>query len=254
MEVFKVSNPKMLRVVYQPKGRAGEYGEWAVNLYGGHCPHLCKYCYVSSALRVTRETWEKKPFAPRDNLLNKLKKDLMEPKDIKQIFLCFTCDPYPCGVDSSLTREVIKEIHAKQISVSILTKGGMAASRDYDLLSKEDQIGATLTFTDDKQSAEWEPGAALPKDRIEMLQKAKSIGIQTWASLEPVIDPAQSLEIIRQTHAFVDLFKVGKMNHHPAAKGIDWHKFGWQAKELLEKLGCNYYLKHDLRQAMKIAI
>lgn len=59
---------------------------------------------------------------------------------------------------------------------------------------------------------------------------------------------------IRLTHGFVDLFKVGKLNHHPRAKEINWYDFGWKAKNLLESLGNDYYLKHDLRQCMKIAV
>ena len=34
-------------------------------------------------------------------------------------------------------------------------------------------------------------------------------------SLEPVINPAWSLEIIRQTHEFVDHYKAGTLNHSP---------------------------------------
>ena len=85
-----------------------------------------------------------------------------------------------------------------------------------------------------------------PKDSA-MLEKAKA-WIFTWASLEPVIDPEQSLEIIRRTHHFVDLFKVGTLNHHPRAREIDWRKFGRQAVELLEQLDCSYYIKDDLRR------
>ena len=62
-------------------------------------------------------------------------------------------------------------------------------------------------------------------------------GVPTWVSLEPVIDPAASLEIIRQTHKFVDLFKVGKLNYHQHAKTIDWRSFAIEAVELLKSLG-----------------
>ena len=36
--------------IYEPKGRAREYGELALNLYSG-CRHGCKYCYVPAVLR-----------------------------------------------------------------------------------------------------------------------------------------------------------------------------------------------------------
>ena len=79
---------------------------------------------------------------------------------------------------------------------------------------------------------------------------AHAYGIQTWASLEPVIDPEQTFEIIRQTREFVGFYKVGKLNYHPHAKTIDWHKFGHKARELLDSLGCKYMLKKDLKKEM----
>ena len=79
-------------------------------------------------------------------------------------------------------------------------------------------------------------------------EKAKSMGIMTWASLEPVIEPEQSLEIIRRAHGYVDLFKVGTLNHHPRAREIDWHKFAADAVRLLRELNCSYYIKDDLRR------
>jgi len=91
--------------------------------------------------------------------------------------------------------------------------------------------------------SQWEPGAALPLDRITSLTEAHSLGIQTWASLEPVIDPKQSLEIILATASFADHFKIGKWNHDPAANQIDWKSFGKAAVALCERLGKKYYLK-----------
>ncbi|MGE5604285.1 MAG: hypothetical protein ACM3YE_01175 [Bacteroidota bacterium] len=59
-----------------------------------------------------------------------------------------------------------------------------------------------------------------------------------WASLEPVIDPEESLEIIRQTHEYVDLYKVGKLNYNQIEKTIDWREFAENAIMLLRKLNC----------------
>jgi hypothetical protein len=41
---------------------------------------------------------------------------------------------------------------------------------------------------------------------------------------------------------------VGTLNHHPYAKGIDWHTFAINVKSLLDELGTDYYLKEDLRK------
>jgi DNA repair photolyase len=130
----------------------------------------------------------------------------------------------------------------------ILTKGGKRAERDFDLLRNGDWFGVTLTLLDGSESLKWEPGAGLPQERIDSLRKAHLLGIKTWVSIEPVINPEISLEIIRQTHQFVDLFKVGKMNYHPVEKTIDWARFGKEAVELLESLGKEYYIKEDLQK------
>lgn len=84
-----------------------------------------------------------------------------------------------------------------------------------------------------------------------MMRFAHQRGIPVWVSLEPVIDPEESLELIRRTAPFVDLFKVGTLNHHPLAKAIDWAGFGAAAETLLQALGKDYYIKDDLRAHMK---
>jgi DNA repair photolyase len=86
----------------------------------------------------------------------------------------------------------------------------------------------------------------LPTERIKALQEAHSLGIHTWASLEPVIDPDQSLELIRQTKDFVDEYKIGRWNHDPRADRIDWKTFAEEAVELCREFGKRYYVKKDL--------
>ncbi len=238
----------MLRAIYQPKGRAAEYCPWALNLYQG-CGHRCLYCYAPAATYKTREKFNQA--RPRPDILDKLSWDLQALNGSKPdpILLCFTCDPYQAiDAEYKLTRQAIELLKQAGLHVSILSKGGQRAERDLDLLGEGDQFGATLTFLDDKDSLEWEPGAALPGERLAALRKAHSMGIKTWASLEPVIDPEQSLEFIRTASGYIDLFKVGTLNYHPKAKEIDWRSFGHRAVDLLTKLGCAYYIKSDLRK------
>jgi DNA repair photolyase len=240
-------------VIYEPAGRAREYAALAANLYRG-CGHGCTYCYAPDATRRKREEFHGSP-APRDGILVELEKDCRKLQGTKTpVLLSFTTDPYqPIDVEHRLTRRAIEIMHRYGIPVEVLTKGGRRAERDFDLLGSEDAFATTLTFLDAAKSLEWEPQAALPEDRLAAMEKAHGLGIRVWASLEPVIDPEQSLELIRRTAGFVDLFKVGKLNHHPAAQGVDWCKFGWEAKRLLDGLGNAYYLKEDLRREMRLA-
>lgn len=38
-----------MKPLYVPKGKAKEYGDYAVNIYTG-CPHRCYYCFAPNVL------------------------------------------------------------------------------------------------------------------------------------------------------------------------------------------------------------
>ena len=236
-------------VIYEPRGRAGEYAPLAVNLYRG-CTHGCDYCFVPDSTFMGKE--EFRNATPRKDIIEKLAKDAPKAADDGakgNVLLCFTTDPYqPLDKIHGLTRQAIQILHDNDFNITILTKGGMRAERDFDLYQKGDEFATTLTFMDDSKSLKWEPHAALPNERILMLKKAHIRGIRTWVSLEPVIEPAETLEIIRQTHTFVDHYKVGTLNNHPQADKIDWPKFAKDVVATLEHHRSDYYIKKDLRR------
>jgi DNA repair photolyase len=235
-----------MSIIYEPRGKAREYASLAANLYAG-CGHGCLYCYAPCATFKHRDFFYNEP-TPRKNVMEQLRKDAVKFAGQGSVLFSFTTDPYqPIDSVHALTRKGIEILHENGLSVEILTKGGCRASRDFDLLTPDDKFATTLTFFKPADSEKWEPGAASPQDRIRTIQKAKQKGLTTWASLEPVIDPAQSLELIRQTASHVDLFKVGKINHHPVSKTIDWKKFAHDAVNLLEQRNKKYYIKDDLR-------
>jgi len=235
-----------MSVIYEPKGKAREYCELALNLYKG-CSHGCAYCYAPAATRTTIADFRK--VKPRKDIIARLEKDVATGAyKGKEVFLCFSCDPYPVGNDNRNTREAIKILHANGVKVRLLTKSGQRSEADFDILSF---YGATLTFTNGLDSLKWEPEAALPSERFAALKKAHDLGIPTWASLEPVIDPVQTLDIIRITYEYVDTYKVGKWNYHKDAAKIDWKEFGFVAKILLAGLGKQYLFKKDLLKEME---
>lgn len=186
----------------------------------------------------------------RADILRKLENDagyFSEQGESRQVMFCFACDPYQrLDVEKGITRQAIKILHRHGLTVCILTKGGTRALRDLDLMGPKDSFATTLTCLDDGESLKWEPGAALPEDRFDTLRRFHAVGVPTWVSLEPVLNPATTLELIRRTSDYVDHYKVGTLNHHPLAKRIDWATFARQAKALLEGMGKSYYLKRDL--------
>ena len=242
----------MRPIIYHPSGRAGEYANkgYAVNLFRG-CTHSCSYCYVPMFTHTKKEVFHASVSTAPD-VLERLEADMKRIGKVDEpIFLCFTCDPYCVDADTSITREAIKIILDSGNTVNILTKGGMKATRDFDLLSSDsgNKIGATLTFLCDADSIKWEPNAAYPRHRLRMLNRAQGAGIQTWASIEPVIIPPESLVVIERAIPYVDEFKIGKLNHHPLANKIDWGKFYREAKRLMEKYNKKAYYKIDLLKA-----
>lgn len=241
-------------VIYETKGRAREFNELAINLFTG-CGHRCIYCYGADVTHTDKAEFKQHP-RPRLTL-NEIDQSAVEwgslgRQEKRPILLCFVTDPYqPIEAESELTRETIKILHYNGLSVTILTKGGRRAMRDFDLLIPgKDQFATTLTCSLDSQSLKWEPGAALPHERIESLKAAYGLGIETWVSLEPVIDPDDAIYLMHLTRLVVGHFKVGTMNYHPHGKTIDWNRFGWQIKREMDEFGVKYYLKQDLRREM----
>ncbi len=239
------------KLIYHPSGRAGEYAGkgYAANLFKG-CTHGCKYCYVPSFCHMSSAKFHGSSIAAPD-VLERLARDMIRVDVLDEpIFLCFTCDPYCAGGPISLTRRAIEVIIASGNKVNILTKGGTRACRDFDLLAIDpgNRIGATLTFSSEESSIYWEPKAAVPLDRLAMLRKAKERGIRTWASIEPVIDPQESLKIMKMAMPYVDEFKIGKWNHDKRAKMINWRDFALRARELMESNGKRYMFKKEIRE------
>jgi DNA repair photolyase len=230
-----------MKPIYEPKGRAKEYGDYAINIYTG-CPHRCYYCFAPNVLHKVKEEFHSSA-EPRKGIVEAVKRQLdVEHLTDKLIHLCFTCDPYPLGYDTGPTREVIKAIKDSGNHVQILTKGN--GIRDLDLLDKNDWFGITLTGANQKQEQ-----AADAKARLFALAAARSYGINTWVSFEPVINAGWVLSCIAAHGEIFDKIKIGKLNYYPS--DINWGEFGRRCEVLCRKRGLNYYIKDDLRREME---
>ena len=239
-----------MKVIYEPRGKAKEYADLAANLYRG-CSHGCVYCYAPSATFKQRDIFHSGDFiSPRNDILNNLKKDAINYDDCPHnVLFSFTTDPYqPIERNLCVTRKAVEILNDHDIGVTILTKGGELARRDFDVLKleKRNKFGVTLTCVNPTESIFWETGAALPEDRIGSLMDAYTQGIYTYISFEPVINPEAVYELIEMTHKFVDFYKVGKLNYHPHSKTIDWIKFRKNVTKELEGLNKQFMIKKDL--------
>lgn len=238
-----------MKPIYTPKGKAKEYGDYAVNIYTG-CPHECFYCFAPNVLRKDRENFHK-CVEPRNNIVEEVRKQI-EREGItgKLIHLCFTCDPYPKGFDSTPTREIIKILKNSGNNVQILTKNAVDAQRDFDLLDENDWFGVTYAGYESEEIFKYasaEPNASRPLERLMALEYAHRLGIKTWVSAEPVLNGKEIITFI-QCADYVDLWKIGKLNYHPS--DIDWRAFGREAEAALIAKGQKYYIKESLREEM----
>ncbi|OHD17952.1 MAG: hypothetical protein A2Y38_15155 [Spirochaetes bacterium GWB1_59_5] len=245
-----------MKIIYEPKGRAAEYGKLAVNLFSG-CTGRCLYCYVPNVLRTSREEFHKDA-KPIPRILEKFEADciaLEKAGNTEPIFISFCTDPWPIGnwVCQDETKRAIRIAHENGQTVNILTKNGNIAGLMH-LLGLGDTFGVTLTCANPYDREVWEPGADSTFERIEALRSACDMGVETRASFEPVLFPDQTLEMIRQVRPFTDLIQVGKLNPRPGMapevwereRAIDWPKFAVDARALLESLPGKWMIKHDL--------
>jgi len=241
-----------MNIIYEPRGKAREYSPLAANLYKG-CSHNCLYCYAPNATFKQRSLFHSQDFiAPRNEVLKYFRKDCQKyAGDKREVLFSFTSDAYQ-AIESELqiTRQALQIARKYDIFAVILTKNGVLSRRDLSLLVsfKQRKFGVSLTHDCAEISLKWESGASLPCERIEALKDAWTLGIETFVSFEPVIDPEAVYRLIELTHEYVDFYKVGKLNYHPLAQSIDWAEFGHRAIELLKSLGKDYYIKKDLAQ------
>lgn len=215
-KVYKPSD----KAIYRPKGKAGEYAQFACNFYTG-CSNDCQYCYCKRG--VMSKVWSttprlKKCFKDEDDAIATFKKELNYYDrnggsiSTKGIFFSFTTDPL-LDETEGLTVEAAVYAIRQRVPVQILTKRADGALRFIECLSRMlghidcpslIAIGFTLTGSD-----ELEKNASPTEARIDAMRKIHSLGIRTFASLEPLLDLQVADDIINCTLGFCDLYKIG---------------------------------------------
>lgn len=239
--------------IYTPTGAAREYSPLALNYIKG-CDHGCVYCYVPIMMKkfnrdyIHSDVYIKEEKTLMKELASSMRKHRNSPH---QVFLSFLTDPYShFNKETKLTRRVLEMLLEHQIPVSILSKGGYNILDDLDVIDRfgdNIQVGGSLTFVDKDLSKKWEKNSSDPEERFDALRILHAHGVRTWASMEPVIYPDQSLEIMELTHPYVDGFKIGKLNHFKKHETkFDWPQFLRDAVAIMRKHNKLFYIKKDL--------
>lgn len=251
------------KAIYQPKGKAGEYAEWACNFFTG-CSNDCEYCYCKRG--VMSHVWDNKPhlkkcFTSEQHALDVFCKELEKCEDLigqSSLLFSFTTDPL-LPETRELTFRAMEEAISWGINVKVLTKRAdwldefiartEILSINYGENKHRIAFGFTLTGFDEK-----EPMASSNQERIEAMRELHRMGFKTFASIEPVITPNMSLNMINATLDCCDLYKVGLMSGRSKdfyAHDCMTYFFGWLAGKTT--LGHKIYLKDSFLEYFGIA-
>jgi len=162
-------------------------GDYSFNCYVG-CGHACGYCYARFMQRFHPhdEAWGQ--FVDvKVNAAEVLARQLrrLEPGEV---FTCSACDGWqPVEREFGLTRECCRLLLEAGFRLSILTKSRMVL-RDLDIFAGRDvRLGVTITVLDESWARIWEPKASSVSDRVEVLRRAKSAGLETVLMLGPLL-------------------------------------------------------------------
>jgi DNA repair photolyase len=238
-----------MNVICKTTGEAHEFAPLGVRLYFGGCGYGCLYCYGPQTIKRRRKAFITHA-RQRKEILRCLQREARSIKgDDREVLVTFSSDPYqPFEPTLGTTRRAIQILMDNGLRIMILTKGGMRAARDFDLLETYDRcsFGTSIVFTSQADASHWEPHAPPIADRIEAIHQAYARGIKTWVCLEPVIDPDQALELIRRLHPVARHWKLGGLNYRALPRAVNWTKFREDAANLLDSLGAHYQLKQSL--------
>jgi DNA repair photolyase len=168
--------------------------------------------------------------------------------DPRDILFSFASDPYMTPESAAVMAEVLHIAEENNLRVQVLTKNpARALETSGDILQRNGwKLGTTIIFLSESLRAEWEPSAPSINSRIGAVKLAHERGIKTWVSIEPVVDVDEALSAIEAVLPHADFLKVGKLNHHPLAKSIDWADFLRRAKAIIGDHP--HLIKEDLKK------
>ena len=202
------------KAIYEPSGKAAEYSNWACNLYNG-CPHSCTYCFndhnIMAGTRGGNIVSLKKSLVDTETAFKIFVSELTRHREtiIKDGGLHFNFVSDPCLPETiELNFRCMDEAQSQGVFCKVLTKRAdwLHHPAVQNALSHKGliSVGFTLTGRDDL-----EPGASSNMERVHAMAELHNAGISTWASIEPVIDPALSFAMIVETLGFCDHYKIG---------------------------------------------
>ena len=256
MEELKING----KAIYTTKGAAREYGRIGCNFYTG-CPHECEYCYLKRGAPSKQLGGNvvqlKKCFKNEGDALEIFCKEARKHADVLKktgVFFSFSTDPM-IPETRDLTLSAINHCIYNDIPVKILTKDSSFVDYErfrlnYKSKAFKDMVsfGFTLTGRDDM-----EPNASTNYERIEAMRQLHSMGIKTWASIEPVIDWQHANMVVKMSLHCCDHYKIGlrsgvKKDYYNLPQSALWLD---ELTKIITYAGRTVYLKESARKLLQ---
>jgi len=162
--------------------------DYTVDGYQG-CEHSCVYCSHQPLFRGERQNgiWGKR-VEVRVNAPEVLAREVTRFRK-GRVLLSHGCDGWqPVEEHYGISRRLLEVLRHHHIPITILSKGH-GVVRDFDLLSKRGRVefGVSLCTMDRSLWLELEPRAASVDERLALLERAKSKGLDCFVFLGPLI-------------------------------------------------------------------
>jgi len=162
--------------------------DYAVNPYTG-CSHACRYCYATFMARYSGHAEEWGRFVDAKISMPETLSREVRRKPRGRVGLSTVCDPYqPAEAQRQLTRRVLRILSNAGFPVLVMTKSDLV-TRDIDILrgAKDVQVEMTIVTMEDDVARFFEPGAPLPRARLEACRELLAAGIPVEVFVGPVL-------------------------------------------------------------------
>ncbi len=232
--------------------------DYTLNPYIG-CQHACVYCYMAAFFKKIgyNEEWGSL-VKPKTNIAEVLERELSTGKyDGKVVVLSSATDAYqPLEKEYELTRKCLEVMVKHKAGVDILTKSRLLL-RDVGLIKQFSyaNVGVSINTLDEKVQKAFEPLAASPEQRLNVLKTLCDEGIKTYAFIAPTLPfLTETEELFKELNSIgVDLIIFDKLNLKTGClekvKRVVEEKFPEYAVFYSDK--SNFSWKHEYWQAQR---
>ncbi len=197
--------------------KTGLGSDFACNPYVG-CTHGCLYCY---ARFIGDYAQRREPWGTYVEVKEYPNYDIPRNTGEKSVMFSSVTDPYqPIEKTERRTRAVLEAICESRLHVSFLTKSSLIL-RDLDLFSTMAHVTVGFSIAlDDVWAGVFEPGAALPSERIRALRLLHQAGIPTFVFIAPILPGITDVfAILDAVDEWTDYVMFDRLNlKHPENK------------------------------------